>query len=565
MHSNGIALALAILHIGPVVGTLIDVSDSNRTTSAEVFIGRGVSPNQKDGVLQITSSALSIRHDIRSPAINQHESNVERSPNFELGDDVSSEINENAWGDYSHSGWQGDASVGLVSQLDIAINHGGTGGDRYKLGRSLTEENSNTYGFRKLGMMKRPPRGRMAGKGGGMRRGKGGGMRGGKGGGMHGSVKSGGNGKGIDNGGSKKQMMMGWGGKKGMNPDLATPMPADDPGASIAPLSPVAPVQPDRTPPPSNPPLTKEPSDSPVVSPSDSPVAPPSDSPVVLPSEIPVASPSDSPVAPPFDAPSKRPTPKSRPSRSPTRKPKTQAPDAVVAPVPPPSDATSDAPVAATDAPVAATDAPVAATDAPVTATDSPSGATDSPSRATDAPVATTDSPSTASDAPVTATEAPTSSPSVGSSESAYPTPTGSFTRCFVSDSPDIGCPDADIGEKCDKFNPSSSFSSCLATCIDAFCCIHDSPSKRATSCSQEKNCVFFDPCYIVWFALHDTIGPAPYIRLNQNEAFFDVNAAELQQIFVDRPDFFEQMFGHHFLTDDLPLDDATFVDSNNW
>jgi hypothetical protein len=52
---------------------------------------------------------------------------------------------------------------------------------------------------------------------------------------------------------------------------------------------------------------------------------------------------------------------------------------------------------------------------------------------------------------------------------------------------------------------------------------------------------------------------------LNQIEPFFDVNAAELQQIFVDRPDFFEQMFGHFFFTDDLPLDDATFVDSNNW
>lgn len=76
---------------------------------------------------------------------------------------------------------------------------------------------------------------------------------------------------------------------------------------------------------------------------------------------------------------------------------------------------------------------------------------------------------------------------------------------------------------------------------------------------------MFYDPCYIVWFKLHDTIGPAPFLRLDQNEAFFDVDAAELQEIFVDRPDFFEQFFGHHFFTDDLPLEDATFVDSNNW
>ena len=515
-------------------------------------------------MLQITSSLLSIRHEIRSPEINEdgQESKVERSPDFEWRNDVSSEMNEHEWEDYSDSRWQRDASVGPASQTDMAIAHGGIGGERHEVSRSLSDPISNTYGFRQLGVMVRPRRGRMAGKGRGMRGGKGGGMRGGKGHGTNGSMKAGGKGKGIDGGkgkgidggkgesidndGSRKHMMMRWGGKKGkkgMSPDLAIPKPDD-----MTPVTPILTKEPSDSPvalpsdspfaPPSDAPVAP-PSDPPLAPPSNSPVAPPSDSPVAPPSNSPVAPPSDSPVAPPSDAPSKRPTPKPRPSRSPTRKPKTQAPDAVVAPVPDPNDTQ--------------TTAPVAPTDAPVTVTDSPSRATDTPTRT--------------SDAPVIPTEAPTESisPSIGSSESAYPTPTGSFTRCFVSDSPDIGCPDADIGEKCDKFNPVSSFSSCLATCIDAYCCIHDSPSNRATSCSQEKNCVFFDPCYIVWFALHDTIGPAPYIRLNQNEPFFDENAAELQQIFVDRPDFFEQMFGHFFFTDDLPLDDATFVDSNNW
>lgn len=164
------------------------------------------------------------------------------------------------------------------------------------------------------------------------------------------------------------------------------------------------------------------------------------------------------------------------------------------------------------------------------------------------------------------ASQAPaTEAPAVGSSRTAYPTPTTPFTRCFEADSPDIGCPDSDIGAKCDKYNPAASFSSCMATCMDAFCCIHDSQSKRATSCSNEKNCVFFDPCYIVWFTLHDTIGPAPYIRLDQTEPFFDVSAADLEQMFLDRPDFYDQLFGHHFMTDDLPLIDATFVDPKNW
>jgi len=76
---------------------------------------------------------------------------------------------------------------------------------------------------------------------------------------------------------------------------------------------------------------------------------------------------------------------------------------------------------------------------------------------------------------------------------------------------------------------------------------------------------VFYEPCYIVWFKLHDTIGPAPYLRLDDNEAFYDVNNDDFVQIFVDRPDFFNQLFGHHFMTDDLPLTDDTFVDPNNW
>ncbi len=244
------------------------------------------------------------------------------------------------------------------------------------------------------------------------------------------------------------------------------------------------------------------------------------------------------------------------------------APDAPVAPFAPPPviPVASLAPVVqpttcnpskgSTVAPSVTT--PVATQPRPTRAPKTQAPATQAP--ATQAPA--TQAPATqapASQAP--ATEAPV----VGSNRTAYPTPTTPFTRCFEADSPDIGCPDSDIGAKCDKYNPAASFSSCMATCIDAFCCIHDSQSKRATSCSNEKNCVFFDPCYIVWFTLHDTIGPAPYIRLDKTEPFFDVSDAQLEQMFLDRPDFYDQLFGHHFMTDDLPLTDATFVDPKNW
>jgi hypothetical protein len=155
------------------------------------------------------------------------------------------------------------------------------------------------------------------------------------------------------------------------------------------------------------------------------------------------------------------------------------------------------------------------------------------------------------------------SAPSEGGT--AFPTPTGPFERCFINDSPNIGCPPPDLARLCDKYNDGT-FDECFNACIDAFCCIHDSQAERSLSCSGETNCRFFDPCYIVWWKLHDTIGPAPYLRLEQNEPFYEgLTTEDFIQVFVDRPDFFDQFFGHHFLTDDLPLTDETFTDPNNW
>mmetsp|Transcript_36960 Transcript_36960/g.42159 ORF Transcript_36960/g.42159 Transcript_36960/m.42159 type:complete len:631 (-) Transcript_36960:464-2356(-) len=156
--------------------------------------------------------------------------------------------------------------------------------------------------------------------------------------------------------------------------------------------------------------------------------------------------------------------------------------------------------------------------------------------------------------------------PSEGPDSTSYPTPDGPFTRCFNDKSPGIGCPRPDLREVCDKYNQDASFEECFNECIDAFCCIHDSASTRAQSCSKEENCVFFDPCYIIWFKLHDTIGPAPFLRLEQNERFYEnVETEAFKEVLSRRPDFKTQLFGHHFQSDDLPLTDETFLKQENW
>ena len=158
-----------------------------------------------------------------------------------------------------------------------------------------------------------------------------------------------------------------------------------------------------------------------------------------------------------------------------------------------------------------------------------------------------------------------TESPSVAAG-SVSPAPSYTpGTRCFPSDSDIVPCPNPELAAICDKYNPVALFSKCYADCVDAFCCIHDSEATRSPSCSKDVNCQFFKPCYIVWFKLHDTIGPAPFLRLKQNEAFYDINDDDFQKVIQDNAAFYDQFLGHHFLTDDLPLTDETFVNPANW
>ena len=103
--------------------------------------------------------------------------------------------------------------------------------------------------------------------------------------------------------------------------------------------------------------------------------------------------------------------------------------------------------------------------------------------------------------------------------------------------------------------------------CKPSFCCIHDSLSKTySPTCSATyENCPLYYPCYIIWWKLHDTIGPATYLRLDdETEEFYNIDFEYLTQDFGEDLPFFQQLFGHHFDGDDAPTDD-TFENEDNW
>ena len=127
-----------------------------------------------------------------------------------------------------------------------------------------------------------------------------------------------------------------------------------------------------------------------------------------------------------------------------------------------------------------------------------------------------------------------------------------------------VPCAPTDLHDLCDKYH-GGDFRSCYEACKPSFCCIHDSKSTSfAPSCSREVNCMQYDSCYIVWWKLHDTVGPANYIQVEQDDEFFNMNLQDIQEDLPLDPIFFAQLFGHHFDTDDEPTDDR-FTDSENW
>ena len=93
--------------------------------------------------------------------------------------------------------------------------------------------------------------------------------------------------------------------------------------------------------------------------------------------------------------------------------------------------------------------------------------------------------------------------------------------------------------------------------CKPSFCCIHDADpilNPTAPSCSTDSNCAQYAYCYVVWFKFHDTIGPAPYWTVEQEDDFYDLDDADPNVIRGDIDDnvddFYLQLYFHHFDTD---------------
>ena len=52
--------------------------------------------------------------------------------------------------------------------------------------------------------------------------------------------------------------------------------------------------------------------------------------------------------------------------------------------------------------------------------------------------------------------------------------------------------------------------------------------------------------CYIAWWKLHDTVGPATQLRLEQSDDFFDVEASSINEDQTNA-ELYRQMLFHHF------------------
>jgi hypothetical protein len=136
--------------------------------------------------------------------------------------------------------------------------------------------------------------------------------------------------------------------------------------------------------------------------------------------------------------------------------------------------------------------------------------------------------------------------------------------KCPEKGELNVPCSDPDLRKICDRYHPLGSFETCWNLCKPSFCCIHDAQANdKAVSCSTDSNCAQYAYCYIVWFHFHDTFGPATYLDIEQDGAFFDVDNSRVQGVFDDDSNFFDQLYFHHF--DDVAgiLTDGTDANGN--
>ncbi|KAI2505757.1 hypothetical protein MHU86_8719 [Fragilaria crotonensis] len=195
---------------------------------------------------------------------------------------------------------------------------------------------------------------------------------------------------------------------------------------------------------------------------------------------------------------------------------------------------------------------------------------TSSPSSRTRTPQSPTKKPTKRSPKPtIVSTQSPTKKPGVKTpkpigkpTRAPVPTsrnpnaggvviPTYTYDRgnCPKKGSTGLPCAPNNLAQLCSKYDSKNlgRFSTCLKACEPSFCCIHDAPEETnsiAPTCVEDENCAQYAPCYIVWWKIHDTIGPAAYLHLSQNDDFFDVD--KLQDVTTDR-NFYAQWAYHHW------------------
>jgi hypothetical protein len=139
-----------------------------------------------------------------------------------------------------------------------------------------------------------------------------------------------------------------------------------------------------------------------------------------------------------------------------------------------------------------------------------------------------------------------------------------------------IPCAPTDLSQRCrsEEGQGQGNFVDCLEACKPSFCCIHDaSPDTNqiSPSCHKDPRCAAYAPCYVIWWKLHDTIGPAPFLRLQQQQDGSFYNNVNNELITKENADFFREVLLHHFQNSKAleSLSDVElkqyFEDSKNW
>lgn len=132
---------------------------------------------------------------------------------------------------------------------------------------------------------------------------------------------------------------------------------------------------------------------------------------------------------------------------------------------------------------------------------------------------------------------------------------------CPDSGSLDVPCAPDDLQALCNKYDRErGSFRACLAACSPAFCCIHDAPrdlNYLAPNCNTDENCDGYNYCYIAWWKLEDTVGPANQLRVAQDDDFYDLDADEVET-YLTNVELLTPLLLHHFDDINEVIEDGT-------